>query len=375
MTKSTKTILWVVGIVVVIAIVIAITRGTSTNSGPIKIGFIGPLTGNSATFGEMMQKGLTLALNDLPAEAKSNIEIVKEDDACNAVAGLNAANKLILTDKVKYIIGPLCNESTLSSEKVFNDNGVISLTIGLPSTQIANMGPYHFSFSPEIGYLMQTVAKRMIDTGLKRMAVIHIEAPFYNENYNTFVNSFTGLGGTIVADESAIEGTSDFRTQILKMKSSNPDGLMLIAHTASLNSILKQIQVSGLDKLPKFGIHAAETPVLLSASAAAEGLIYPYPADKTVITSAKAYSDKFKAAYNSDPDPYSANVYDSLNILLGAINSCGYNNVSCVQQKFASLKDYLGANGSLSVDERGVGTYKDIMLKVFKGGQFLKLAD
>lgn len=366
----------IVGIVIVLIVIVggyfSFNKNQQASNETIKIGFIGPLSGNSAAFGEMMQKGLNLALNDLPSDVKNKIEIIKEDDMCNAVAGLNAANKLILVDKVKYIIGPLCNESTLSSEKIFEDNKVISLTIGLPSSKIANMGPYHFSFSPEIGYLMQTIATKMINMGLKNVAVIHIKAPFYDENYNTFVKSFTGLGGKIVADESPIDGTTDFRTQILKMKISNPDSLMLIAHTVGLNNIIKQLQEAGLNKLPKFGIHAAETPVLLGVGNLAEGLIYPYPGDKTIIPSAKSYYEKFKIAYNSDADPYSANVYDSLNILVNAINSCGYNNVLCIQQKFSSLKDYPGANGSLSVDEKGAGTYKEIMLKTVSNEKFVE---
>ena len=62
-----------------------------------------------------------------------------------------------MTDGVKYIIGPMCNEATLSTESLFEDNKVIALTIGVPSNNIANMGSYHFSFSPEIEYLMKKI--------------------------------------------------------------------------------------------------------------------------------------------------------------------------------------------------------------------------
>ena len=338
----------------------------------IKIGFIGPFTGYSAQFGDMMQNGLDFALKELPEETRNKIEIIKEDDMCNSKEALTAARKLIDIDQVKYVIGPLCNEATLSTEGLFEDNNVISITIGLPSNEIANMGSHHFSFSPEIEYLMETIAEKIIENGIKEVAVIHMNAPFESENYKHFVKHFEEKGGVIVADEAIVRGSTDFRTPVQKVKEVNPEALMLVAHTGELINILKQLKELGLNELPKFGIHAAEAPsVIREAADVAEDLIYPYPADKTEIESAREYAGKYKKMYNFDPDPYSSNVYDSLNILVKSIDQCGYENTACVQQKLASVKDYAGANGLLSVDERGVGTYKEIMLKTVKNGEFV----
>lgn len=368
---------WLPGVIVVLLVVLigglSYWQSYKKHTEKIKVGFIGPFSGDSAVFGSMMQNGLDIALKDLPQSERDRIEIIKEDDQCQGAPGLTAATKLINIDKVKYVIGPLCNESSLSSEKLFEDNKVISLTIGLPSNDIANMGPYHFSFSPEIEYLMITIAQEMINKGHNKVAIIHMDAPFENENYKQFKKHYEGLGGQIVADESATYGTVDFRTQILKFKNANPDSLMLAAHTANLTNILKQLEVQGISTLPKYGIHAAETPdIIQNVANLAEGLVYPYPADRNEVASSKNYYDKYKAIYNFDADPYSSNVYDSLNILIDTVDKCGYNNISCVQNKFSNLKDYHGANGLLSVDNRGVGTYKSIMLKIIKNGKFEK---
>jgi branched-chain amino acid transport system substrate-binding protein len=148
---------------------------------------------------------------------------------------------------------------------------------------------------------------------------------------------------------------------------------MIIAHTGELNNILKQLEEQRLGDLPKFGIHAAETPVLMQNIGLAEGLIYGYPADKTNTESGKKYAEMYKSKYGVDPDPSSSNVYDSFNILLAAINKCGYENNECVKDELANLKDYQGSNGNLSVDGRGVGTYKEIMLKTVRNSKFEKL--
>jgi branched-chain amino acid transport system substrate-binding protein len=378
MNKTTKII---VGIIVAIVVIGGIWYGVSRKPAPvkkeeaIKIGFMGPFSGYAAWAGEYMERGLNLALSELPEETRERIKIIKEDDRCDPIAGLNAAQKLIQIDKVNYVIGPLCSaEVAIPTEHLFEDNKVIALTVGLPPNKVANMGPYHFSFSPEIEYLMKALAKEVRDENISKIAVVYMNDEFAMENRNHFIKYFQEFGGEVVADEAIERGTTDFRTPILKIKSKNPEAIFIGAHSGELINILRQLKELGLENLPKYGIHATESPVILSEAAdLAEGLIYPYPAEKNQSQSAIDYARKYREMYNQDPDPYSANVYDSLKILVGAIEVCGYENKDCVLQKLSTIKDYPGANGLLSVDERGVGTYKEIMLKIVKNGKFEKL--
>ena len=61
--------------------------------------------------------------------------------------------------------------------------------------------------------------------------------------------------------------------------------------------------------------------------------------------------------------------------MIKAIELCRYSNVECVREELASLENYEGANGLLSVDDKGVGTYKEIRLKTLKNGKFVPLED
>ena len=370
-------IIWII-VAVIVMVGIAWWGNSQTKNKPlsesIEIGYVGPFTGPSAVFGDFMQNGFNIAFNRLSEEDKSKIQIIKEDDMCNAKAGISAISKLINIDKVKYVIGPLCNESAAATEQLFEDNKVISISIGLPSRQIANMGPYHFSFSPEIDLMMKTMASKISSDGYKKVGIIYINSVFQKENHDRFLERAAENGLQIVADESALTGSSDFRTGLAKIKNTNPDSLMLIAHTADLVNILKQLNDAGLSGLPKYSIHAAESALLTKNNdGLAEGLIYPYPADREEVSSAKSFYDEYKELYNADSNPYSSNTFDSLNILVSSIKKCGYENVDCVQKELASLKNYSGANGLLSVDSRGVGTYEKIMLKTVQDNKFVKL--
>jgi ABC-type branched-subunit amino acid transport system substrate-binding protein len=146
---------------------------------------------------------------------------------------------------------------------------------------------------------------------------------------------------------------------------------MIVAHGGDFNNILKEMNVQGVNNLPKFGIHAIQGPI--TDYKLAEGIIYAYPKDKLANDAGQDYALKYKNKYGVDADLTSANVYDAFNILKDSIAVCGYENKDCVRNKLASLNNYQGANGSLSVDSRGVGMYKELMLKAIKDGKFVEV--
>ncbi len=366
---------YIASILVVVAVIFTgvVIRNQSQSSTVIKIGLVGPFSGKAAAFGEFMNRGLALTSTTMNAAEFSAMQIIKADDMCDGKTAVSAVQKLIEVDHVNYIIGPLCNAATLSTEKLFEDNKVISISIGLPSNQIANMGPYHFAFSPEIEFLMKRLAGYVNERGLKNIAIIHTVSPMEEENYSTFRKHFTAGGGTILSDQSIVKGQSDFRDTLAKVKAAKPDAIMISVYGPDLVVLLKQMADLKLSSLPRFGIHALQTPDLKDVMNIAEGIIYPYPSDNNVIASAADYATLYQSKYGTSPDMSSINVYDSLNILNTAIKECGYSNKDCVREKLANLKDYEGANGNLTVDARGVGTYKEIMLKTIKDGKFVKL--
>ena len=60
----------------------------------LKIGVIAPLTGEAATYGASMKRGINLALKN-----NNDVEIIFEDSKLNSKDGLAAIKKLITFDK------------------------------------------------------------------------------------------------------------------------------------------------------------------------------------------------------------------------------------------------------------------------------------
>ena len=371
-----------VGLIIIVAIiVIAIftyNNQRMTSNDKIVIGISAPLTGPTAWWGEYIKNGVKLAMEDLDKEnIASSIELKWEDDQCSSQQGISAVNKLIYVDNAKYILGPLCNQVTIPTQNLFEKNKVISMETGLPNRQIAQMSSPHFSLLPEIGYFMKALVDYIYshnDISKMHLAIIRLSDAYGQENFETFKQVFEDRGGKIVADETITSNSTDMKTQLTKIKASNPDSIMLITYGPNLIEVLKEMNQLGMNNLKKYGIVALESLLLLqTVPKLAEGVIYPVPTTKNNVSSVSDFKNRYKSEFGTANDVYSANAYDSLKILVSSIRSCGYDNYDCVTKKLLNINGYQGANGVLSVDSRGVANYDSIMIKTVKNGQFIPI--
>jgi branched-chain amino acid transport system substrate-binding protein len=65
MNTATKWILGIVALAVIVWIGMSMSDKAPTETGPIKIGFIGPLSGDAAAYGEPISNGLRLAEKEI----------------------------------------------------------------------------------------------------------------------------------------------------------------------------------------------------------------------------------------------------------------------------------------------------------------------
>src|SRR5512139_98343 len=80
----------------------------SQAKGPIKIGFISPLSGGMAANGKDMLTGIELYLEEIGYQtAGRKIELLVEDDEANPATGLTKTRKLVEKDGVHMMTGGL----------------------------------------------------------------------------------------------------------------------------------------------------------------------------------------------------------------------------------------------------------------------------
>src|ERR1043166_3399671 len=81
----------------------------------IRIGVVQPLTGPVAYDGNIYVNTVKMIVEDVTAKGGvrgRSVEVVVEDGACNPAQSVNAAEKLIVRDKVVALLGAFCSTST-----------------------------------------------------------------------------------------------------------------------------------------------------------------------------------------------------------------------------------------------------------------------
>ncbi len=338
----------------------------------IKIGVVTPLTGDASNFGEWTQEGLELAKDEINAKGGVNgkqIELIYEDGKCMPKEALNAIQKLITVDKVSVVIGEICSSATLTMASVAEEAQIILMSTASSSPKITDAGDYVFRNWPSDIFEAGAMAEFANKKGYKTAAIIYVNNDYglglrdiFNENFD----------GNIVAIESYEQESADFRTQLTKIKSANPDSIFIGGYTNEIARIVTQIKEIGLDA-QTLSVSTAESEEALGiAGDALEGLYYSSFAIDEARGEAKGYQERFQAKYGKQSEIFAATAYDALKIIAQAMEN-GIDSET-IKNALYSTKNFPGVSGITTFDENG-DVAKPPIIKTVKEGKFIKLGE
>ncbi len=247
-----QTIKWIVGVVVAVVVIVAgysLATKSPKETGPIKIGFIGPFSGNAAAYGNNDKRGLDIAIGEinssggvtLPDGSKHILQIVYEDGKCDSKGGAGAANKLINFDKINYIIGGVCSNETLAAAPFANKAKALLITPSTGGPNIDTAGEWVFRVGNNDVIAGEMPAESMIQRGFKNIAILTENTDYTLSLSKALAKKFTSLGGQVVANEVYQPNATDLRTELTKIKAANPDAIYISPQTTLIAAVaLKQ---------------------------------------------------------------------------------------------------------------------------------------
>lgn len=350
------------------AILLLLTACNTSQTEQVKIGVSLPLTGPAALPGRFIQQGVELAYEQLSEEDKAKIKIVYEDDQCNPNTGLTVAKKLVELEGVRFIVGPLCGAVINPTMQYYDENKIIRLRTGAYIDHPIERKGYDFAFFGRVKDLMKKLAEHVYEKGTRNVAILSLQDDYGEENKNYFEKYFTAKGGKVVVKETFPQGSTDFRTQLTKIKSKEPEAVFIAAYGPALVNILKQMNELKIS-VPKYSIYNTEDPeVVKNSGELIEGTVYPFHLAEPKTDKEKQYAQKYKEKHRTNREMISANAFDNFNALVGALKKCNQE-TECVRTELKNIKNYNGASGIFSVDEEGVGA-RTPYVKIVKNGKF-----
>jgi branched-chain amino acid transport system substrate-binding protein len=341
----------------------------------IKIAVLAPLSGAVPTFGVSTRDGFLMAIEQANAKGGvlgKKIETVVADSQCSADPAVNAANKVIDQDKVKFIIGEVCSSASIPVSEIAEKKGVLQISptstnpqVTLTADQKATKG-YVFRacfIDPFQGLVM---AKFAIGLGKKTAFVMYDKGNDYVMGLGQyFKEAFTKAGGTIVGEEAYTGKDTDFSAILTKVSSSKAEVLFLPDYYNIVNLVAAQAKAKGVTAIMMGGDGWDSDKLDFKA---AEGGYYSnhYAPDDTRPV-VQTWVTQYKAKYNSVPDALATLAYDATNLMLAAMVKAGSDDPAKVKDALAAIS-FDSVSGTITFDKQHNPVKSAAVLQV-KGGK------
>ena len=346
--------------------------------GSYKIGVMYPLSGDGAAYGLPIQRATKLAIDEINEKGGINgkkLEAIYEDSKCNPKDGNAAAQKLVNIDKVRVIIGGVCSSETLAAAPITEANKVILISPSATSPDITNAGDLVFRVASSDAYAGIVASDYAFNYLKSRKAALISETTDYAQGLRrVFKENFEKLGGTIAADETYNPEDTDFRTQVTKVKASNPDVIYIVPQVPPKGVLLvRQINEAGVKQQLLTAEVLIGRNVIKDNADDMEGLIGVEQKFDDKAPKAAALLAKYQQeAKEEAPFPaYMSGAYDIVYLLVDAIGKYGYDSEK-IRDYLYSLKDYDGAVGKLTMDENG-DPIMEYFVNQVKSGELVNL--
>jgi branched-chain amino acid transport system substrate-binding protein len=358
--------------------------GSTSTSGEkdgevIKIGANLELSGGVASYGQSIQEGLKLAIEEINKEGidGKKLELVTFDNKSDAAEATNGAIKLISQDKVSAIVGAATSTNTLAQVEIAQKNKTPLITpTGTNSTITSKDGVLNdFVFRTcFIDPFQGTVAANFASTDLKvkNAAIIIDSSSDYSKGLAaSFQESFEGNGGKIVAEEAYVAKDTDFNAILTNIKAKNPEFIFLPGFYEEVGLIIKQARALGID-VPIMGGDGWDSPTLVDIAGAD-------PLNNTFITNHYSSGDSdpkvqdfvkaFEGKYDGkSPDAFAALGYDTAYYIADAVKRAGSGDPEKIKKALEETDGLALVSGNMKLDKNHDPIKAAVILE-YKGGK------
>lgn len=320
---------------------------------PVTIGAIEILTGPNNKYGIAIKNGFDLALDSVNKNGGvlggRPLAIAYEDSAGNKDQAINAARQLIGRSKVPLILGPTLSNEMFAAGPVANERKIPIVGTSTTANGITAIGPYVFRTSlPEADVVPVTLKTAQQKLGIKKVAVMYgNDDAFTKSGYDVMKGALEKLGIETLTTETFGSKDTDFSAQLTKIKSLNPDAIVVSALVEAGSGILLGKKALGFpEKVRVIGGNGLNAPKVMEiAGDAANGTLVgsPWFVGKSDPASQK-FVEAYKAKYNVEPDQFAAQAYDTLFIVAKAINDAGAAEPEKIKDALGNVK-YTGVMG------------------------------
>lgn len=353
---------------------LAVVLGDCSPSEPIRIGFVGGVSGRVADLGIAGRNGALLAVelrNQSGGVAGRQVELIVRDDEQDPEVAERATRELVVQGVVA-IVGPMTSAMAMRMVPVANETKMLLVSPTVTTENLSGLDDHFFrvtSSTREYAY-----KNALYQRNLRRVATAHdLGNRAYTESWlRDFSDAFARHGGVIVQSLGFKSGGDTLFLPIARdLLAAQPDGLLIVAN--SVDSALLCQQIRKLDsRVPIMVAEWGATERLVELGGqAVEGVAAPQLFDReSIVPAYRAFRQRFRERFGQEPGFGGTAAFDATNAVLDALAERRPD--QSLKETMLAVRRFEGVQSPLSFDDFG-DARRETFITVVRDGRFVKV--
>lgn len=353
-----RAILGVVLVLLLTALAGSASVGYPQTKPAIKVALVAAMSGGSALSGEAIKRGISVAIDEINAKGGllggRKVELVIRDEEGNPSQGVTAARDVIEREGAVVVFGGLHSPVGLAMLPVFHELKVPYVGTWAAATGITRNGRtpnFMFRVSANDDIVDHFLAKHVTDKlGRKKPGVILENTPWGASNQEGLTKWFGALGAQPVGFEKFNWNDPDMSPQLLRLKASGADALVMVANAPEGAQVVKSRAKIGWEvpTISHWGISGGRFPELTGELSESVVFVqtYSFFGKQTEVGDHVISALKAKYGLKGPEDLLApvgtANAYDAMHLVGLAIEKAGAADGAKIRDALENLGEYHG---------------------------------
>lgn len=333
----------------------ALVLGAAAAKADIVVATAGPITGQYATFGEQMKKGIELAVQDINAAGGINGEKLKlevGDDACDPKQAVAVANQLAKAG-VKFVAGHFCSGSSIPASQVYAEEGMVQISPASTNPKLTEQGLSNVFRVCGRDDQQGTIAGKYLADSYKgkNIVILHDKSAYGKGLADETQKALNAAGVKEVLYEAYTAGEKDYSALVSKLKQVGANVVYVGGYHTEAGLLARQMKDQGVSAPIVSGDALVTNEYWSITGPAGEGTMMTFGPDPREMPDAKAVVERFrKAGY--EPEGYTLYTYAALQIYAEAVKAAKSTDVAKVTAELHKTT-YNTVIGTIGFDSKG----------------------
>lgn len=338
---------------------------------PIKIGFVGGISGRVADLGVAGRNGYQLAIEQINAQGGINgrpVQMLIRDDGQYPEQAIAAVNYLI-GEKVSAIIGPMTSAMAMEVVPLANQHQTLMMGCTVTTDQLTGIDDYFLRTLASAGVHAAKMATYLRQHNLSQRAVVVTDlgnAAYANDWALGFNAAFLKQGGQYTHTETFFSSEdTNFETLAESIIQHQPDSISLVMNSVDAALLAKQLKSHNPEYLLIASEWAGTEHLIELGGEYVEGSFAPQHMNRdSQKPSYLKFYKEYKERFSSEPGFPSVVCYNATQVVLKALASSGS---APLKHKIINRADYAGLQGTIHINTKGDGLSRTFITRIQNG--------